>query len=47
MAAGGGFLEYPRGLSKTLILAIETAAMLSIAVILAGLFLGGRPRSEP
>lgn len=47
MAAGGSFLEYPRALSKTLILAIETAAMISIAVILAGLFLGGRPRSEP
>jgi len=47
MAAGGAFLEYPRGLSKTLILAIETAATISIAVILAGLFLGGRPRREP
>ncbi len=47
MAAGGAFLEYPRELSKTLILAIETAAAISIAVILAGLFLGGRPPSEP
>jgi len=47
MAAGGGFLAYPPGLSKTLILAIEATAMISIAVTLAGLFLGGRPRSEP
>lgn len=43
MATGGHFLEYPPALAKGLILAIETAATLSIAMILAGLFIGGRP----
>jgi multisubunit Na+/H+ antiporter MnhB subunit len=43
MTGGARFLEYPPALVKWLMLAIETAAMLSIAAILAGLFLGGRP----
>lgn len=44
-----GFLVYPAGQAKTLILVIETASALSIGVILAALFLGGQPagRSEP
>lgn len=47
MATGRLFLEYPAGLAKSLILFIETAATLSIAVVLAGLFIGGRPEDEP
>lgn len=43
MLAGGRFLEYPPKVSGALILVIETAATVSIAVILAGLFIGGRP----
>ncbi len=46
MAGGARFLEYPPGLVKWLMLAIEAAALLSIAAILAGLFVGGRP-GEP
>jgi multisubunit Na+/H+ antiporter MnhB subunit len=45
--AGQRFLEYPVALSGALILVIETAATISIAVILAGLFIGGRPEDEP
>lgn len=41
------FLEYPPGLAGVLILFVESAATLSIAVILAGLFIGGRPEGEP
>ncbi len=44
---GGAFLTYPPSLAGALILLIEAAAMLSIAVTLAALFLGGRPAREP
>ena len=47
MGAGQRFLEYPVDLAGLLILLIETAATVSIAVILAGLFVGGRPEDEP
>ena len=47
MGDGRQFLEYPPGSAKTLILVIEAAATVSIAVILAGLFIGGRPEDEP
>lgn len=47
MATGRNFLEYPVELAGALILFVETAATLSIAVILAGLFIGGRPEDEP
>lgn len=40
---GPGFLDYPDASAKTLILLIEAAATVSIGVILAALFLGGRP----
>jgi multisubunit Na+/H+ antiporter MnhB subunit len=43
MLSGRHFLEYP----YELVLLIEGAATLSIAVILAGMFLGGRPEDEP
>lgn len=43
MAGGASFLDYPPPLSGTLILLIETAATISIAAILAGLFIGGPP----
>lgn len=39
----GGLLDWPPAAAKTLILGIELAAMLSIGVILAALFAGGRP----
>ena len=45
--AGRHFLEYPVDLAGGLILFVETAATVSIAVILAGLFIGGRPEDEP
>ena len=47
MSSGRRFLEYPVELAGALILFVETAATLSIAVILAGLFIGGRPEDEP
>lgn len=47
MGGGRQFLEYPPAAAKALMLVIEAAATLSIAVILAGLFIGGRPRDEP
>jgi len=47
MPGGARLLEYPRDLAGTLMLLIETAATVSIAVILAGLFIGGRPGDEP
>jgi multisubunit Na+/H+ antiporter MnhB subunit len=47
MGTGRNFLEYPPGTAAGLILLIETAATLSIAVILAGMFIGGRPENEP
>lgn len=40
---GGAPLDWPPAQAKTLILTIELAAMLSIGVILAALFTGGRP----
>ena len=40
---GGAPLGWPPDWAKTLILGIELAAMLSIGVILAALFAGGRP----
>lgn len=43
MLLGLGFLHYPPLLAKWLILAIETAAMLSIGAILAAAYLGGPP----
>jgi multisubunit Na+/H+ antiporter MnhB subunit len=47
MGSGRELLEYPPGQAGMLILLVETAATLSIAVILAGLFIGGRPEDEP
>lgn len=47
MGAGRQFLEYPADLPGALMLLIEAACTLSIAVILAGLFIGGRPEDEP
>ena len=47
MPGGLQLLEYPRDLAGTLMLLIETAATVSIALILAGLFIGGRPEGEP
>ena len=47
MGDGRQFLEYPAGSAKTFMLLIEAAATVSIAVILAGLFIGGRPGDEP
>lgn len=47
MMAGRRMLEYPGGFAGTLMLVIEAAATLSIAAILAGLFIGGRPEDEP
>lgn len=42
---GRSFLEYPPAMAGTLILVIETAAMLSIAATLVLAFMGGRPRT--
>jgi multisubunit Na+/H+ antiporter MnhB subunit len=47
MAGGGRFLELPLAVAGALILFVEAAATLSIAVILAGMFVGGRPESQP
>lgn len=47
MVTGRMFLEYPVDFAKPLILFIEIAATLTIAVVLAGLFIGGRPEDEP
>lgn len=47
MAGGAAFLDYPSELAGALVLVIETAAMLSIAAILAGLFIGGPPGPRP
>jgi multisubunit Na+/H+ antiporter MnhB subunit len=43
MPRGGRFLEYPPADAGSLILLIETAALLSIGVTLSALFLGGEP----
>lgn len=42
----GQLLKYPKEHAGILILALETAATLSIGVTLTALFLGGRPQSE-
>lgn len=47
MSPARAFLQYPVDLAGALILLIETAATLSIAVVLASLFIGGRPEAEP
>jgi multisubunit Na+/H+ antiporter MnhB subunit len=47
MVFGDGFLTYPAGLAKWLILTIETAATLSIGATLAAAYLGGRPAARP
>lgn len=44
IAVTGRFLEFPPQHAKTLILAIEAAATVSIAAILVTAFCGGRPR---
>jgi multisubunit Na+/H+ antiporter MnhB subunit len=41
--AGRAAADYPSGWAKPLILAIELTATLSIGIILAALFIGGRP----
>lgn len=43
MVAGQRLLEYRLGVAAALILVIETAAVVSIGLTLAALFLGGRP----
>jgi hypothetical protein len=43
MLAGEGFLTYPVGSAKWLILLIETAATIAIGATLAAAYLGGRP----
>jgi multisubunit Na+/H+ antiporter MnhB subunit len=42
----GGLLQYPPGSGGTWIIAIESAAMISIGLTLGLLFLGGRPEEE-
>jgi multisubunit Na+/H+ antiporter MnhB subunit len=46
LAAGRRFLEYPEAWAGSLILAIETASMVSIAFILATQFAASPPRDE-
>lgn len=46
LAFGQGFLAYPEGWSKWLILAIETAATVAIGTTLAAAYVGGRPWSH-
>jgi multisubunit Na+/H+ antiporter MnhB subunit len=43
MVVCGNYLQYPHSLAGTLILLIEAAATVSIAVILTLLFIGGKP----
>lgn len=43
MLVGDGFLTYPLGIAKWLILTIETAATLAIGATLAAAYLGGSP----
>lgn len=45
-AWGSWFLEYPEGMAKTLILVIETAALVSIGLTLGCLFVGGGPPDD-
>ena len=42
----GGLLQYPAGSAGIWILAIESAAMISIGLTLGLMFLGGRPERE-
>lgn len=46
ISGGREFLEYPRGHAKHLILLIESAAMIAIAVTITALYRGGRPARE-
>ncbi len=47
VATDRALLEYPTGAASTIIIVIETAAMFSIGLTLALLFLGGRPAAAP
>jgi multisubunit Na+/H+ antiporter MnhB subunit len=46
LVSGRGILEYPPGMAKTQILLIESAATLSIAFVLAALFVGRKPGTD-
>ena len=46
MMVRGNFLQYPVAQAETLILVIEAAATISIAIILTILFIGGNPVGE-
>lgn len=46
MAYGGKLLEYPRAHAGSLIMLIESAALISIGLTLAALFAGGRPEDD-
>ena len=46
MVTGRAFLQYPPAMAGGLILTVEVAATVSIAVILALMFVGGRPEDE-
>jgi multisubunit Na+/H+ antiporter MnhB subunit len=47
MMVRGNFLQYPVAQAGTLILVIEAAATISIAIILTILFIGGNPEETP
>jgi hypothetical protein len=47
MVVGDGFLTYPAGHAKWLILMIETAATLAIGATLAAAYLAGLPAAHP
>lgn len=47
MGGGRAFLQYPADIAGAMMLLVEFAATVSIAVILAGLFVGGHPGSDP
>jgi hypothetical protein len=47
MMVRGNFLQYPVAQAGTLILVIEAAATISIAMILTILFIGGNPEETP
>jgi multisubunit Na+/H+ antiporter MnhB subunit len=47
MMVRGNFLQYPVAQAGTLILVIEAAATISIAIILNILFIGGNPEESP
>jgi len=46
LVAGDGFLHYPPGQAKWLILLMESAATIAIGVTLAAAYVGGRPRRD-